>query len=107
MNAHGRNKVYAREELSGSWRYYEGDEDGWLHRQVSLRADWSVSDAWGTAELRPNSADRWFGRITLDDMGEWLRRPNVEPVTASMFEEIWSLARGALGQPVELQPHAG
>ncbi|KJK48562.1 hypothetical protein UK23_16935 [Lentzea aerocolonigenes] len=96
--------IYAREE-AGSWsNYYELDAKGWINRHMSLKqGDWSAPTAWGTVELEP-SCDRWFGRIPHDHVDEWLCGPGIELVDPGKFDELWGLARGALGKPVELIP---
>jgi hypothetical protein len=99
--------IHVRESLGdSSFRFFEGDRDGWMNRCVSFARDWTPESAWGVGELKP-SCERGFGRMTHhDDADEWLRRSNVELVAAEKFEEMWALARVALGKPLELVPFA-
>ncbi|MET8759171.1 hypothetical protein [Lentzea sp. NPDC004782] len=77
-----------------------------MNRHVSFARDWTPLSALGVGEVKP-STERGFGRMAhYDDTDEWLRRPDVELVTAEKFEEMWEFARVALGKPLELVPFA-
>ncbi|MDX8028735.1 hypothetical protein SK803_00865 [Lentzea sp. BCCO 10_0856] len=99
-------KIYARQAVGSTWKYHETDDEGWDHRTVSLREDWTPVVAAALAEARPSSERDW-GQVAWVSVDEWLRRPDVELITAVKFEEVWSLARGALGLPVEVRPYRG
>lgn len=96
------------DEALDLWQYFEGDEEGWVLRQVVVRGDDGTPVAAASLEeiLRyQERADvatmsrykQRYGRVAEGRLTGWEEAPRGGAISAEGFERVWMEARRTLG----------
>ncbi|MFG2336434.1 hypothetical protein [Streptomyces yangpuensis] len=96
------------DEDRGLWQYFEGDDAGWVLRQVDLRdTDGAPVTAASLDEVRryqeradvdtANRYEQRYGRVAEGRLTGWEGAPHAGAIPAEEFERVWLDARRILG----------
>ena len=96
------------DEARGLWQYFEGDEEGWVVRQVDLRGDDGTPVTAASLEEvlrlqeRADTAtmsryEQCYGVVAEGRLTGWEKASSVDVISAEEFEKTWLDARRALG----------
>lgn len=100
--------IRAYDEDQDLWQYFEGDEEGWVTRQVDLRGgDGTAVTAASLEEVlrfqeRSDIAamsryQQRYGVIAEGRLTAWEGAPRAGRISAEEFERVWLDARRTLG----------
>ncbi|MEU6666055.1 hypothetical protein [Streptomyces sp. NPDC046727] len=96
------------DEALDLWQYFEGDEEGWVLRQVDLRADDGTPVTAASLEEvlryqeRADAATmgrykQRYGLVAEGRLTGWEDAPRAGTISAEEFESVWLEARRTLG----------
>ncbi|MFJ9869913.1 hypothetical protein [Streptomyces sp. NPDC101165] len=90
------------------WQYFEGDEEGWVLRQVDLRGEDGTPVTAASleevlryqerAEIAVMSRyEQRYGLVAEGRLTGWEAAPRAGTISAEEFERVWLEARRTLG----------
>ncbi|MFG2985700.1 hypothetical protein ACGFYQ_31335 [Streptomyces sp. NPDC048258] len=96
------------DEARGVWQYFEGDEEGWVLRQVDVRGDDGTPVTAASLEevLRLQERadiatmgryEQRYGFVAEGRLTGWEEAPDAGTISAGEFERVWLDARRTLG----------
>ncbi|MFE6834994.1 hypothetical protein ACFVFI_09165 [Streptomyces sp. NPDC057705] len=96
------------DEALDLWQYFEGDDEGWVLRQVDLRGDDGTPMTAASLEevLRYQERadidtmsryEQRYGLVAEGKLMGWEEAPRADAISAEEFERVWLDARLTLG----------
>ncbi|MFE6844625.1 hypothetical protein [Streptomyces sp. NPDC057686] len=96
------------DEALDLWQYFEGDEEGWVLRQVNVRGDDGTPVTAASLEevLRYQERadiatmsryEQRYGLVAEGRLRGWEDAPHAGAISAEEFERVWLDARRTLG----------
>ncbi|MFJ8013503.1 hypothetical protein [Streptomyces sp. NPDC096339] len=100
--------IRAHDEDRGLWQYFEGDDEGWVLRQVELRDDDGAPVTAASLEevlhyqeradiATMSRYEQRYGLVAEGRLTGWEDAPRAGAIPAEEFERVWLDARRTLG----------